>query len=146
MQIEIKIDENCKETKIIVVTDKMTEEINEIIKRISSEQKQMIAGFKNDVVELLQPNDICHIFTESSKVYVQTDRGIYTIRLRLYELENILDNKIFIRVSNTDIINLKKVKSFDLSITGTICIKMLDGKEVYASRRSVAKIKQILGI
>ena len=28
MQIEIKIDENFKEPKIIVVTDKMTDEIN----------------------------------------------------------------------------------------------------------------------
>ena len=30
MQIEIKLDENCKEPKIIVVTNKMTDEINEI--------------------------------------------------------------------------------------------------------------------
>ena len=27
MQIEIKLDENCKEPKIIVVTNKMTDEI-----------------------------------------------------------------------------------------------------------------------
>ena len=33
MQIEIKLDENCKEPKIIVVTNKMTDEINEIMKK-----------------------------------------------------------------------------------------------------------------
>ena len=38
MQIEIKLDENCKEPKIIVVTNKMTDEINEIMKRLSDEQ------------------------------------------------------------------------------------------------------------
>lgn len=32
MQIEIKIDEGCTETKIIVVTSKVTEEVNEIVK------------------------------------------------------------------------------------------------------------------
>ena len=32
MQIEIKIDEKCKEPKIIVMTDKMTDEVNAIIK------------------------------------------------------------------------------------------------------------------
>ena len=37
MQIEIKLDENCKEPKIIVVTSKMTDEINEIMKRLSDE-------------------------------------------------------------------------------------------------------------
>ena len=46
MQIEIKIDEDCKEPKIIVVTDKMTEEINEVIKKLSEQQPQIIAGFK----------------------------------------------------------------------------------------------------
>ncbi len=38
MQIEIKLDENCKEPKIIVVTNKMTDEINEIMKKLSDEQ------------------------------------------------------------------------------------------------------------
>lgn len=33
MQIEIKIDEKCKEPKIIVMTDKMTDEVNAIIKK-----------------------------------------------------------------------------------------------------------------
>ena len=37
MQIEIKIDENCKEPKIIVVADKITEEISEIIKKLSED-------------------------------------------------------------------------------------------------------------
>ena len=42
MQIEIKIDEKCKEPKIIVMTDKMTDEVNAIIKRLSDEQPQAL--------------------------------------------------------------------------------------------------------
>ena len=34
MRIEIKIDENCKDPKIIVMTDRMTDEVNAIIKRL----------------------------------------------------------------------------------------------------------------
>ena len=45
MQIEIKIDEKCKEPKIIVVTDKMTDEINAVIQRLADEQPQVLAGF-----------------------------------------------------------------------------------------------------
>ena len=36
MQIEIKIDEKCKDPKIIVMTDKMTDEVNAIIKRLTA--------------------------------------------------------------------------------------------------------------
>lgn len=33
MQVEIKIDNSCKETKVIVVTDKITDEINTLVKK-----------------------------------------------------------------------------------------------------------------
>ena len=58
MQIEIKIDEECTETKIVVVTSKVTEEVNEIVKRLSSEQPQMIAAFKDDQATMLEPTKI----------------------------------------------------------------------------------------
>ena len=50
MQIEIRIDEECKEPKITVTASKMTDEINAIIKRLSDEQPQVIAGFREDNV------------------------------------------------------------------------------------------------
>ena len=142
MQIEIKIDEKCKEPKIIVMTDKMTGEVNAIIKRLSDEQPQVIAGFRDDVVEVLEPSEIYRVFAESGKVFAETNHGEYALRLRLYDAEQRLDS----RISNSDIINLRKVKSFDLSFVGTICITLSNGTVTYVSRRSVAKIKQLLGM
>ena len=40
MQIEINVDESCKEPKVIVVTNRMTDEINEIIKKLSDDQSK----------------------------------------------------------------------------------------------------------
>ena len=145
MQIEIKIDEKCKEPKIIVMTDKMTDEVNAIIKRLSDEQPQVIAGFREDVVEVLEPAEIYRVFAESGKVFAETNHGEYALRLRLYEAEQRLDSKTFVRISNSDIINLRKVKSFE-SFGGTICITLSNGTVTYVSRRSVAKIKQLLGM
>ena len=146
MQIEIKIDEKCKEPKIIVVTDKMTDEINAVIQRLADEQPQVLAGFREDTVEVLEMSCIYRVFAASGKVFAETDCGEYTLRLRLYEAEQRLDSRFFVRISNSDIINLKKVRSFDLSLAGTICITLSNGTVTYVSRRSVAKIKQLLGM
>lgn len=43
-------------------------------------------------------------------------------------------------------INLKKVRNFDLSLSGTICVTLSDGTATYVSRRYVSKIKKILGL
>ena len=72
--------------------------------------------------------------------------GEYTLRLRLYEAEERLKPLRFVRISNSEIINLKKVRSFDLSFTGTICVILADGSKTYVSRRYVSKIKEVLGI
>ena len=58
MQIEIQIDEHCTEPKLIIVTNKMTDEMNGIIKRLAGEQTQMIAGFQDDQVTVLEPDQI----------------------------------------------------------------------------------------
>lgn len=146
MQIEIRIDESCKEPKIIVVTDRMTGEINEILRKISDEKPEIIAGFKKDTVAVLEQSSIYRIFASNGKVFAETDHGEYSLRLRLYELEMRLDGHSFVRISNSEIINLKKAKGFDLNFAGTICVTLSNGTVTYVSRRYVAKIKQVLGI
>ncbi len=44
--------------------------------------------------------------------------GEYAIRYRLYELEAALDKKQFLRISNSEIVNVKKIRDIDLSIIG----------------------------
>ena len=146
MQIEIKIDENCREPKIIIMTDKMTDEVNDIVKKLSVEQPQLIAGFKDDSVQVIDPSSIYRVYAQSGKVFAETSKGNYLLRLRLYEAEERLEKLSFVRISNSDIINLKKVKSFDLSFAGTICITLSNGTVTYVSRRTVSKIKKLLGI
>lgn len=38
MQIEIKLDENCDEPKIIIVTNRMSSEVHSILQKLSFEQ------------------------------------------------------------------------------------------------------------
>ena len=86
------------------------------------------------------------IYLNSGKVVAVTDKGEYILRLRLYEIEKLLLTDQFIRISNSEIINLKKVNNFDLSFTGTICVKLSNGVTTYVSRRYVPKLRKILGI
>ena len=60
------------------------------------------------MVEALEPAEIYRVFAESGKVFAETNHGEYALRLRLYEAEQRLDSKTFVRISNSDIINLRK--------------------------------------
>ena len=146
VKIEVKIDENCSETKIIIIAEKMTEEITGLMQRLSQDAPQGIVGFDGDVVSFLEPTEIVRIYAAVGKVFAVTEKKEYGLRLRLYEAEERLTGKGFVRISNSEIINVKKARKFDLSTVGTICVSMSNGDVSFVSRRYVTKIKKTLGI
>ena len=146
MQVEIKIDRSCVDPKVIIMTASMTEDVRDIIQKLSDDRPQIISGSQNEKLTVLEPADLIRIYANAGKVFAVTDKGEYVLRLRLYEAEERLDARQFVRISHSEIINLKKVKHFDLSLTGTIYVALADGTTTYVSRRYVAKIKKLLGM
>lgn len=145
MQVEVKIDDSCSEPKVMILTASITEEVKNLVQKLSENNPRIISGSKDGRIEILEQNDLFKIYAGSGRVFAETDNGEYILRLRLYEIEERLNPSQFVRISNSEIINLKKVKNFDLSFTGTICVELMNGTTTYVSRRYVQKIKKILG-
>ncbi len=124
----------------------MTEDVRIILNKLSDQTPQMISGSKDHKIEVIEQADLIRIYASSGKVFAVTHKGEYALRLRLYEIEERLPPHQFVRISNSEIINLKKVHNFDLSFTGTICVKFVNGTITYVSRRYVSKLKKLLGI
>ena len=139
MKINIELDKALEETEVLIRAAKMTEEVNGILKKLEEPSVQMISGFAGEA-------DIIRVYAAKGKVYAVTAKGEYLLRMRLYEAEERLDQTRFVRISNSEIINLKMAKRFDLSFSGTICVNLAGGQTAYVSRRYVAKIKRLLGI
>lgn len=146
MQVEVKIDSEYREPKVIILTASMTDEVNALVNQLSDHTPQIFSGSREDKIEVLEPAELIRVFASAGKVYAVTEKGKYVLRLRLYEAEQRLPPHQFVRISNSEIINLKKVVNFDLSFTGTICVKLCGGEVTYVSRRYVSKIKEILGV
>lgn len=146
MQAKIEIDSSCKEPIAVIHTEKITDEVTNAIKFLSDDSLKIITGFYDDMAEIIEPSEIIRIYAASGKVYAVTANKEYTVKMRIYELEENLDKTQFVRISNSEIINVRKALHFDLKLTGTICVSLERGNTTYVSRRYVTKIKQILGV
>lgn len=144
MKIEVKIDAAYKEPKVIIITDEITDEVKSVMQRISETMKLTV--FTENEAVIVEVNEIIRIYTESKKVFVQTNQDTYSIRMRLYELEEKLPSNQFIRISQSEIINRNQIISMDVSLAGTIGVSLKGGIKTFASRRYVSKIKKQLGI
>lgn len=114
MQVEIKIDSSCTEPKIIIHTASITEEVNTLMQRLSENAPPILTGSKDGKMEVLEPDDLFRIYAANGKVFAVTDKGEYLLRLRLYEAAERLNPSLFVRISNSEIIHIKKVKKLRL--------------------------------
>lgn len=144
MKIDVKIDARYTELQVLIMAAKLTGEVSELMRRLEADSAENIVGFDGDTATLLNPADIVRVFSENQKVYAQSQTAQYLLRMRLYEAETLLSHCNFVRISNSEIVNLRKVESLDLSMAGTICVKLKNGQITFASRRYVSKIKQTL--
>lgn len=146
MQVEIKIEESCREPKVWILTDHETDELRALAQKIAAEGSPELIGKREDRAELLAPEKIIRVYSSNGKVFAETEAGAYSLRLRLYEAEEKLSGQDFARISSSELVNLKKVRGFDLSLAGTIRVFLSNGSVAYVSRRSVSKIKKRLGL
>ena len=147
MRVRARIDKSLDTMEIQVCSNELTPQVMALVEDISAFVNEGISAtdFRGERV-VLSLREILRFYAENQRVMVQDAKGVYSIREKLYELEERLDPAQFFRISKSEIVNLKKIKRLDLSITGTIKVILSDGTETYTSRRNVTKLKQCLGI
>ena len=149
MQVQIKI-EQCEKPYCVIHTAVETDGIKQISQKISSMdvngKSAVVSGWDGDYCIQVKQQDILRIYSMDKKVYLEceTEEEALLLKMRLYEFEDIAERcgwTDFIRISNTDIVNLSKVKKFDMSFSGVV--KVIYGNEKFAivSRRYMNKIK-----
>lgn len=146
MKVEIVVDKNLKEKEVIIKTPKVDQESLDIKEKILSNDIQILSGIYDDKLEIIDLDDIIRIYANDKKVFTVTEKKTYLMKLPLYKIEDYLSGKNFVRISNSEIINLDKTKNFDFKYLGTISCEMVNGDICFVSRRAMKKVREILGV
>lgn len=146
MEIEVKLDPARTGVRVEIHAPAMTPEVEALLERLSREDPETLLGFREGEAVPLTAAEIFRFYGEDKAVLAQTKTGTYTVRQRLYELEQQFSAHRFARISHSEIVNLKKVTALDLTLTGTIRVTLSDGTVCWASRRYVRRIKEVLGL
>lgn len=147
MQIKAIINEQYRETEIHVCKNRRDAEVHRIVDELHAMYDPAIAGTDEAGNRcMLRPGEIFSFYAEQQKVFALDSEKKYTVPKTLQELEQELTSYGFFRISKSEIVNLRRIKSLDLSATGTIRMIMKNGYETYVSRRNVAKLKERISL
>lgn len=146
MKVTIQIHDKFIEPQVMICNHILTDEVKELQESINQVVNKVITVYTENGAKRLTHESFIRFYAEEQKVYAQTKTKKYTLHTRLYELEQELSKQDFVRISNSEIVNIRKIKSLDTSITGTIQMFLEGDIETYVSRRNVKKIKTALEI
>ena len=144
MSIEVILDSDYVDPKVTIQTKARTNQVENIIEAIENVSESgfpLIPGYTEDGLEMISQRDIVRIYTQGRKVIVQTNEQSYSVSKSLSGIEEMLNPDRFLRISQSEVVNLYKVKCFDINIVGTIGIKFENGIKSWASRSRVKAIK-----
>ena len=144
MKVELNIDKKFEETIVTISANKVNDEIQNLVNYIEIKEDYFI-GVSDGKVRLLNLEDIIRVYVENRKVYVVTVEGRFIVRKKLYEVQSML-TKDFIKISQSEIANIKYIHSLDLGLRGTIVINYKNSDICYVSRRMLKEFKMKLGL
>ena len=144
MKVELNIDKKFGETIVTISTNKVNDEIQNLVNYIENKE-DYFTGISDGKVCLLNLEDIIRIYVEDRKVYVVTVEGRFIVRKKLYEVQSMV-TKDFIKISQSEIANIKYIHSLDLGLRGTIVINYKNSDISYVSRRMLKEFKVKLGL
>ena len=147
VDIEVILDDRFADPKITIQTkekSKLVEDIIEAVENISGNDFPNIPGLTGDKVEYISQREIVRVYTSGRKLIIQTDDSAYFSTKTLSNIEAVLNPDRFIRISQSEIVNMRKVKQFEMKLVGTIGLEFENGEKTWVSRSSVKTVKAFL--
>ena len=134
---KIKNESLNKDEIKITIEHSQNNDIENFIEYINEYEKKMVVVRQDNELLRIDFQDIILFSSDKRNVYCKTKEKEYKVKNTLYELEQ---NREFIRISRSCIINIKHLKSFDIGETGKLVAKLDDGSKEVVSRRKVKEI------
>ena len=144
MKIKFDIQSKYQDIEIHLCNKEKSKELLNIHETIVNLLDVKIRVQKEQQSKVVVPSQIIRIYSENKKVYIRTRDDHYEVKERLYTLEEQLKDRGFVRISNSEIVNIEQIEKLDMSHAGTIKMYLKNQDETYVSRRYVSKIKEVL--
>lgn len=143
MKFSFFIDKD-KDEEVIVYAHEKTKLIESIENLVNENDFELIGFIDKEAVKI----DIADVYcftVENNKIYAVCEDEKYLLKSRLYQIEEKLSEN-FIKINQSCIANIRKIRKFDASFSGTLTVIFKNGYKDFVSRRNVKNVKERLGL
>lgn len=143
MDVEIEQIGKEKKEQVLIRCHAVTDEVRDIAAFVKSRQG-MITGVRDNDQYEIPVQDILYMESVDGRTFLYTKEQIYETPFRIYELEDRLKTRYFLRISKSMLLNLMKIRSIKPALNGRFTAILQSGEEVIISRFYVKGLKAAL--
>ena len=145
MKVTVEENQGLTEPEVVIRCRRMDEGVARLMELLRLSDARL-TGVRDGETHVLDPGQVLYIDTADRATFLYTADGVYETLLRLYELEERLGGREFLRVSKSAIINFDQVRALRPDFGGRMRLTMSNGEVVMANRQYVPAIKARLGL
>ena len=145
MKINLDIDGKYDDTEVIIRAPHLNNDIERMVAMMRMIDMQIAVRKEGETI-LLETDKILYVEAVDRKTFVYTSSDTYESELKLYELEQELVQRDFLRISKQSIVNLRKIKSLKTDVNRKIRITLANGEQIVVSRMYSDDLRRKLGL
>lgn len=139
--------DQCENDKINIVFNKSDiQSISKMIDLIVRGEDKHVVGFNEFGQKSVESRNYLYFIVEGDSVLGVLSNTKLVIRMKLYELEEFLDGKDFIRVSKYCLVNIGKIDYIKPAINSKLDLLMKNGEQLEVNRGYYKSFKKALEI
>lgn len=143
--MKVEIVEGYSDIEVTIKCPQATEEINKMA-AIMQGFGEKLSGSKNGKIYFVDVKDVLYFESVDKRCFIYTEKDEYETFLKLYEIEEQLTIKGFIRNAKSQILNIAKIESLCPDFGGRIEVILKNGEKLIVSRQYSKLLKERLGL
>jgi len=139
-----KQTQGIEDIAITIEYDQWNNELEDIVNYVEG-KKKTIAGYdENKSLRGIRLDKILYFEAVGELVFAYTKDNMFEIKMRLYQIEEIVEKFSILRASKSVLINIRKIQGLKPALNGRICATMENGEELLISRSYAKSIAEFI--
>lgn len=130
----------------IIFNEKDVDKVIEIIEALVKKEDIMVQVFNQNGQKQVSSSLIEYFMVEHDEINALVGNTKYSIKMKLYEIEELLSDKPFIRVSKYAMVNVNQIDYIKPALNSKLLLLMKNGDELEVNRRYYKSFKKTLNI
>ncbi len=144
--MDIRIEEqHTQGLQVIIRCAEQTDEIRRLKAHIALFGSRLQAK-NNNTTCYINTGEVLYFESVDDRTFLYTDNAVLETAYRLYELELMLSEQDFLRISKSQIVSIQKIRALHPELNRTLTATLCNGEKLTISRKYVPHLKQLLSL